>query len=222
MKRSDLRRQQSSPHRAVDEQLGEADRAKLTELLNHGCTYEEILQHFLLRGSSPDRSRTELAKRVKKMSKGKGLSKSEIIEIIRLQLDQESQEALDQMLEKGFYQDDVITHFMMKGKTCDEAHREIADKLSKLIDVDTMSEKEIIDTITDQLKKLPFYHSFAGKTANPAINLAEHLIKISPVPMSKVFFANCTLFNNSDFQMHYDTLLATKVTGIRFFSSMNP
>ena len=52
------------------------------------------------------------------------------------------------------------------------------------------SEKEIIDTITDQLKKLPFYHSFAGKTANPAINLAEHLIKISPVPMSKVFFAN--------------------------------
>ena len=52
------------------------------------------------------------------------------------------------------------------------------------------SEKEIIDTITDQLKKLPFYHSFAGKTADPAINLAEHLIKISPVPMSKVFFAN--------------------------------
>ena len=37
---------------------------------------------------------------------------------------------------------------------------------------------------------LPFYHSFAGKTANPAIDLAEHLIKISPVNMSKVFFAN--------------------------------
>ena len=52
------------------------------------------------------------------------------------------------------------------------------------------SEKEIVDTITAQLKKLPFYHSFAGKTADPAINLAEHLIKISPVPMSKVFFAN--------------------------------
>ena len=52
------------------------------------------------------------------------------------------------------------------------------------------SEKEIINTITDQLNKLPFYHSFAGKTADPAIRLAEHLIKISPVPMSKVFFAN--------------------------------
>ena len=52
------------------------------------------------------------------------------------------------------------------------------------------SEKEIINTITDQLNKLPFYHSFAGKTADPAIRLAEHLVKISPVPMSKVFFAN--------------------------------
>ena len=52
------------------------------------------------------------------------------------------------------------------------------------------SEKEIISTITDQLNKLPFYHSFAGKIADPAIRLAEHLIKISPVPMSKVFFAN--------------------------------
>ena len=52
------------------------------------------------------------------------------------------------------------------------------------------SENELINTITDQLKLLPFYHSFAGKTANPAIDLAEHLIKISPVNMSKVFFAN--------------------------------
>ena len=52
------------------------------------------------------------------------------------------------------------------------------------------SEKELVDTISEQLKKLPYYHSFAGKTANPAINLAEHLIKISPVPMSKVYFAN--------------------------------
>ena len=52
------------------------------------------------------------------------------------------------------------------------------------------SEKEIINTITEQLNKLPFYHSFAGKTADPAIRLAEHLIKISPVLMSKVFFAN--------------------------------
>ena len=52
------------------------------------------------------------------------------------------------------------------------------------------SEEELIKTITEQLKKLPFYHSFAGKTADPAIDLAENLIENAPVKMSKVFFAN--------------------------------
>jgi 4-aminobutyrate--pyruvate transaminase len=52
------------------------------------------------------------------------------------------------------------------------------------------SEEELIKTITEQLKKLPFYHSFAGKTADPAIDLAENLISNAPVPISKVFFAN--------------------------------
>ena len=52
------------------------------------------------------------------------------------------------------------------------------------------SEKEIIDAITHQLNKLPYYHSFAGKTADPAINLAENLLSKTPVKMSKVYFAN--------------------------------
>ena len=52
------------------------------------------------------------------------------------------------------------------------------------------SEKEIVDAITQQLKRLPYYHTFAGKTADPAINLAETLLKNTPVKMSKVYFAN--------------------------------
>ena len=45
-----------------------------------------------------------------------------------------------------------------------------------------------------QFKKLPFYHSFAGKTVDPAIELAEILISNAPPAgggshMSKVFFA---------------------------------
>ena len=135
----------------LDCQLGEADKAKMTELLANGCTYEEVLQHFLLRGSSPERSKTEMARRVKKMSRGKGFSKSEIIDIIRMQLTEESKEALDQMMEKGFQKDDVITHFMIKGKTCDEEFREIGEKLSKIIDVETMTDEQIIDLIKENV-----------------------------------------------------------------------
>lgn len=40
------------------------------------------------------------------------------------------------------------------------------------------------------LRQLPFYHGFGGKAAKPTIELAERLIGLAPVPMSKVFFAN--------------------------------
>lgn len=52
------------------------------------------------------------------------------------------------------------------------------------------SEKRLVDAATKQLNILPYYHTFASKSTNPAIDLAEKLLEIAPVPMSKVFFAN--------------------------------
>ena len=51
-------------------------------------------------------------------------------------------------------------------------------------------EKELVDAAITQMQKLPFYHSFTGKTVNPAIDLAEALIKIAPAGLDKVFFCN--------------------------------
>ena len=56
------------------------------------------------------------------------------------------------------------------------------------------SEPELVEAAISQLRTLPFYHSFAGKTVNPAIDLAEMLIKSAPPAgrnsqMSKVYFA---------------------------------
>lgn len=48
----------------------------------------------------------------------------------------------------------------------------------------------LIKAATDQLNKLPFYHLFSHKAHAPSIELAEQLIRIAPVPMSKVFFTN--------------------------------
>ncbi|KAF4558718.1 aspartate aminotransferase family protein [Pseudomonas sp. CES] len=48
----------------------------------------------------------------------------------------------------------------------------------------------LIKAATDQLSKLPFYHLFTHKAHAPSIELAEKLIEIAPVPMSKVFFTN--------------------------------
>ena len=52
------------------------------------------------------------------------------------------------------------------------------------------SEKRLVDAATRQLETLPFYHNFAHKAVEPAIELAEYLVEQAPVPMSKVFFTN--------------------------------
>ena len=52
------------------------------------------------------------------------------------------------------------------------------------------SEQRLVDAATRQMKKLPYYHSFGGKTHETAVELAERLIALAPVRMSKVFFAN--------------------------------
>ena len=51
-------------------------------------------------------------------------------------------------------------------------------------------ERRLIDAATRQLEKLPFYHTFGHRSHGPAIELAERLIGIAPVPMSKVFYTN--------------------------------
>ncbi len=43
---------------------------------------------------------------------------------------------------------------------------------------------------SDALHTLPCYHMFNGRSNPPAIALADKLLSMAPVPMSKVFFAN--------------------------------
>ncbi|MGT2473829.1 aspartate aminotransferase family protein [Paraburkholderia steynii] len=52
------------------------------------------------------------------------------------------------------------------------------------------SESRLADAADRQMRKLPFYHAFGHKSSEPSILLAEKLISMAPVPMSKVFFAN--------------------------------
>ncbi len=51
-------------------------------------------------------------------------------------------------------------------------------------------EERLIEAATRQLRELPTYHVFAHKSHEPGIELAERLLAIAPVPMSKVFFAS--------------------------------
>lgn len=50
--------------------------------------------------------------------------------------------------------------------------------------------ERLVQAATRQMRELPFYHGFTGRSSTPQIELAEMLLERAPVPMSKVFFAN--------------------------------
>ena len=52
------------------------------------------------------------------------------------------------------------------------------------------SEKRLAEAAYRQMLELPFYHNFSHRAVVPATELAERLVSLAPVRMSKVFFTN--------------------------------
>ncbi len=52
------------------------------------------------------------------------------------------------------------------------------------------NERRIADAAYEQMKKMPAYHTFFGRTASPVIDLAEQMIELAPVEMKRVYFVN--------------------------------
>ena len=52
------------------------------------------------------------------------------------------------------------------------------------------TQPRLVEAARKQMDTLPFSHVFRHKAHEPGIELAEKLIEMAPVPMSKVFFAN--------------------------------
>ncbi len=51
-------------------------------------------------------------------------------------------------------------------------------------------EERLVEAAAAQMRKLPYYHVFAHKSHDAGIDLAERLLAMMPVKMSKVFFNN--------------------------------
>ncbi len=51
-------------------------------------------------------------------------------------------------------------------------------------------EKRLVEAAARQMEKLPYYHTFTYKTHGPSVELAEKLVAMAPVPMSKAYFTN--------------------------------
>lgn len=73
----------------------------------------------------------------------------------------------------------------------DNAGKRYIEGLSGLWSVAVgFNEPRLLQAAAAQMARLSFYHTFGHKSHGPAIDLAEKLIALAPVPMSKVHFTN--------------------------------
>ncbi len=52
------------------------------------------------------------------------------------------------------------------------------------------SNAELVEAAREQMSKLPFTHLFSGRSHDPAIELAEKLKEITPMPVSKIYYGS--------------------------------
>jgi 4-aminobutyrate--pyruvate transaminase len=73
----------------------------------------------------------------------------------------------------------------------DEQGREYLEALAGLWCASLgFGEERLVEAAARQMRKLPYYHQFGSKAHDTAIALAERLIGLLPVRMSKIFFNN--------------------------------
>ena len=83
---------------------------------------------------------------------------------------------------------------ILRGEGCrvfDHAGNAYIDGMSGMWSVGLgYSEERLVEAAVRQMRALPFFHLFAGKSHPAAIALADKLLGMLPVPMSKAFFVN--------------------------------
>ena len=73
----------------------------------------------------------------------------------------------------------------------DSHGNELIDAFSSLYCVNAgYGQQRIVDAMTEQAQRMPFFHVFAGATHRPAVDLAETLLRIAGPRMKRVFFGN--------------------------------
>ena len=73
----------------------------------------------------------------------------------------------------------------------DEAGERYLDGVAGLWSVAVgFNEQRLVEAAYAQMKKLPFYHSFAGRSHDTSAQLAAKLLDMVPMPMSRVHFVN--------------------------------
>merc|ERR1711936_903467 len=121
----------------LEERLDEESKAKMREMLAAGVPLQEVLDKFA-KQFEPESTMTSMEKKIQDAkdaaaAEGKELSQAQIFELMKDSMDSESKKKMDAMLKSGCPLDEVIEHFMKKGKTKEEAQNEKSEAMMEML-----------------------------------------------------------------------------------------
>merc|ERR1711976_681925 len=151
-KKKNIKMSQDDIKDMLEERLDDASKAKMKEMLEKGVPLKEVLEHFTKQCDPPDPEISEMEKKMKKLTEGQELSNYQIFELMKDQMDADSRKKMDEMVRNGCPLEEVIEHFMKKGKTKEQAQMEKSEELrQKLEEQKDLSQEEIIDMLRSEL-----------------------------------------------------------------------
>merc|ERR1712042_106538 len=151
-KKKNIKMSQKELKEMLDERLDDESKAKMQEMLKAGVPLKEVLDHFAKQCDPPEEQLTEMEKKMQKMTQGQDLSNYQIYELMKEQMDAESRKKMEEMVKNGCPLEEVIEHFMKKGKTKEQAQNEKSEELrQKMEGSKDMSPEEIIDMLKSEL-----------------------------------------------------------------------
>merc|ERR1711879_1043795 len=125
---------------------------KMKEMLEKGVPLKEVLEHFSKQCDTPEQNLTEMEKKMQKLTEGKELSNYQLFELMKDQMDIESRKKMDEMVKNGCPLEEVIEHFMKKGKTKEQAQNEKSEELRQMLESQKdMSPTETLETLRSEL-----------------------------------------------------------------------
>ena len=140
----------------LEERLDEDSKAKMREMLAAGVPLQEVLDKFA-KQFEPESTMTCMEKKIQDAkdaaaAEGKELSQAQIFELMKDSMDSESKKKMDAMLKSGMPLDEVIEHFMKKGKTKEEMQKEKSEQLRKIMEEKKdMSPEEVVNMLREEL-----------------------------------------------------------------------
>jgi len=141
--------------KALRNQLGAADQAKIDELLKSGMTMDQIVKQFMEGGMANVKleEESDFSKKMKELSGGKNLTQDEMLELMKSQLGSGSKAELEAMLAKGYSIQEAMDYMMKHGKTEEEEQKAEADKIRSVLekDMSNMSNEEKLNFLKENL-----------------------------------------------------------------------